>query len=1045
MAKLLLKVLLFCIVCVTQSNALSSDGTDQLETLEKARSFIGEMKLDSAEYYLLSLSDSFEEQKQWEQYASCLNGLAECRWRIYDLEKAEEYARASLQVCQSFLPKGNKQTVQSLRHLGIVSFYKDNYDESEDYLTQAKKILEKADTVDYEMMFKINRVLAAIYLYQGDVVKGLRIYQYELDNTLSNQTIDSLNLIIAYSNVGKAYLSMFHLDSAEYFLQKTVEITKEVFDETHINLAIEYRHLSYLHVTKGELHRALNYASSAEKIYKDFYGEESGRVADVYHALATIYVHLGNSNQALNYANKGLNLVVDDFGLEHSDAANFHEVLASIYGKLNNDSLEYKHLKKSLEIRKDVFGEQNRFVAESYNDLGDYNYIKLDFENAITNYNKALKILKSLARSKNSEIAYSNIGVAQSYLKQGENFELALVHFNRAIETNTYVRDAKGSLLTSQYLNDHYQLLAFMGKASTHLAMDHLQEALGGFQQCDTLIHQLRWNNISWEDQFSLSERVKDTYDQAVSLCIRLYKETNQRDYLNLALNFYENSRVSILKKALAKMDDNKLGILPDEMVAFERTIDVNIEYFESLVKREKVKEKKDPLKISSYEESLFKLNGEKDSFELILKKSFPDYYKAKHRHTSISIDEIQKGLDSRTGLFEFFKTDSVLFSFALTHDEIKVFSHPIDSTFDRRLSEFIFAFKSEERISEISVADTIFTKEAHYWYEQLLKTPLDSLGKVERLQIIPDGILSYLPFEALLKTPASSDSYKSLDYLIRHYDISYKYSLDQVLMSDLRKGNKVVMSYLGYAPSYKKSGNQVAQISEQTEFRNSLQNLNWNQFEVKQIGEQMNGKYYLSEDATETSFKEFVNQSNIIHLATHALIDDLDPMKSKFVFSQENDSLNDGYLHTYELFDLKLNPELVVLSACNTGVGELKDGEGIMSLAYGFAYSGCTSIVSSLWPVDDKSTSELMSYFYEGLDQGMTKSKALRVAKLKMIDQSGAFSANPFYWGAFVLIGNDDPLEDIIDRKVLFTAFFLLVFVTGFFYVKKRNGHNSL
>ena len=214
---------------------------------------------------------------------------------------------------------------------------------------------------------------------------------------------------------------------------------------------------------------------------------------------------------------------------------------------------------------------------------------------------------------------------------------------------------------------------------------------------------------------------------------------------------------------------------------------------------------------------------------------------------------------------------------------------------------------------------------------------------------------------------------------------------------------------------------------------RGSLIALNWSEVEVGDAAEMVDGETYLNRRATEKAFKTRAPQAGILHLATHALIDDQNPMYSKFVFAADTDSSEDGYLHTYELYNMRLHAELAVLSACNTGVGRLSQGEGVMSLARGFTYAGVPSVVMSLWPVDDKSTAELTNHFYAGLKAGLKKDAALRQAKLRFLEQADAVKGSPFYWAGMVSIGDPKPIRISSRRRAhIWFAVVGLVFIFG-------------
>jgi CHAT domain-containing protein len=163
-----------------------------------------------------------------------------------------------------------------------------------------------------------------------------------------------------------------------------------------------------------------------------------------------------------------------------------------------------------------------------------------------------------------------------------------------------------------------------------------------------------------------------------------------------------------------------------------------------------------------------------------------------------------------------------------------------------------------------------------------------------------------------------------------------------------------------------------------------------------------------------------------------HTIINDSLPMFSKLVFSEpDKNSADDGFLNTYEIYNMKLNARLAVLSACETGSGKLQKGEGVMSLARGFIYAGCPSIVMTLWQVEDKSGVDIMKNFYSYLSKGKRKDVALQMAKLKHLESADPLMAHPHYWLGYVNIGNPEPL---FISKDLYFIIFLIVAIVGVF-----------
>lgn len=190
-----------------------------------------------------------------------------------------------------------------------------------------------------------------------------------------------------------------------------------------------------------------------------------------------------------------------------------------------------------------------------------------------------------------------------------------------------------------------------------------------------------------------------------------------------------------------------------------------------------------------------------------------------------------------------------------------------------------------------------------------------------------------------------------------------------------------------------------------------------WKLHRLEASGQEVNGiaklyepdevTLYLRQAATEENVKgsSDLGTARRIHFATHGVMSERQPQYSGLVLTLDEDPQEDGLLQVYEIFNLKLNADLVVLSACETGLGKEVKGEGIIGLTRAFLYAGTPSVVVSLWPVVDRSTARLMAKFYEELNQRPDKAEALRRAKLEMI-KAGGRSAHPFHWAPFILIG---------------------------------------
>jgi CHAT domain-containing protein len=283
---------------------------------------------------------------------------------------------------------------------------------------------------------------------------------------------------------------------------------------------------------------------------------------------------------------------------------------------------------------------------------------------------------------------------------------------------------------------------------------------------------------------------------------------------------------------------------------------------------------------------------------------------------------------------------------------------------------------------------------------------------------------------------------FRNLSFLIRNYVISYSASA-MLQFSGLKStGKKAKRNLLAMAPSYDNLTNLKENgFTDETGKKVYLLPIPGVEEEIKGIKKALSGKTISGPGATENRFKQIAGNYNILHLAMHTLVNNEKPMLSKLVFYQDKDTIEDGMLNTYELFGMNLNAGLAVLSACNTGTGKLMKGEGMMNLARGFIYAGVPGIVMTLWSVEDQSSAEIVEKFYEYLEDGMAKDEALRQAKLDLIDQGDPLRSHPYYWAAYVTIGDFSPMKFVkpIWSNILFGLIGILSLAGIFITIRNR------
>ena len=419
-------------------------------------------------------------------------------------------------------------------------------------------------------------------------------------------------------------------------------------------------------------------------------------------------------------------------------------------------------------------------------------------------------------------------------------------------------------------------------------------------------------------------------------------------------------------------------------------------------------------------EEKIFQFRQQSQNLITQIEKEYPQYYELKYNNQLTSIVNIQDALPTiNTALLQYTLTDNQLVIMAISPNKVQQYQQKIDSTFFHQLNT-VKAFLNQNPVEQSKgvqkKARQQFIQNAFALQQQLLAPILAKMEEAQTLIIIPDGALNYLPFEALLtELPLSSNAaFDQLAYVLHQYTINYEYSATLWWQNTVIKNTRQA-SFAGFAPTYQGSnllaarGNTYPLLDRSETFMP----LKHNQSEVNLLAKTLNGYTLTGTAATEAAFKKTAKNYGVLHLAMHAYVNDKKPNYSHLVFAPSTDSIEDRYLYAYELYNMQLNADLAVLSACETGNGQIQKGEGVMSLSRAFKYAGVPNIVMSFWKADDFYTKYIMTHFYQFLKSGTGKNEALQQAKIAQIASAkdNKEAAHPFYWANFVLVGNGKPI----------------------------------
>jgi CHAT domain-containing protein len=573
--------------------------------------------------------------------------------------------------------------------------------------------------------------------------------------------------------------------------------------------------------------------------------------------------------------------------------------------------------------------------------------------------------------------------------------------------------------------------------------INYLQLGLETYGMAVNVIEKLRSSYQSEESKLLISGLEKNAFLNAIKTSVLLYNKTKNGIYLDEAFKYAEKSKAAVLLSSMRDMEAKQVGDLPAKMKEEEKSLKIELASYNKFIFEEKQNLKVNKDKIKLWSDKVFEINQKYDSLVKVIEFKYPSYYNLKYNSEVIQANSIKSHLANNQALIEYTMTDTILYTIVFTDRQMHILQTKVDSTFPSLIRTFrkIASSEGNQDFNKANYDQFISCSSQLY---KILIEPEKALLKNKRLIIIPDAEIGYISFDILLtRLPKPNETdYRDLPYLIIENSISYAVSATLLFNEFKKSDKKVERKLLAFAPTYDNIKHvDIKDLTSKRSDRNVLMPIPGVQKEVENISEIFNGSIFEDKQATEANFKAKAGNYGLLHLAMHTIINDENPLYSKLVFYQNDDKQDDGLLNTYELFNMDLNAQLAVLSACNTGAGKLQRGEGVMSLARGFFYAGVPSIVMTLWSVEDYSGVELMTSFYSVLAKGKTKDEALRQAKLNYLQNSDQLKAHPHFWAAYVNIGDTSPL--IMSKRIhhlwLYIGLGILLSVGIFYILVKR------
>jgi CHAT domain-containing protein len=827
------------------------------------------------------------------------------------------------------------------------------------------------------------------------------------------------------NNIGGVYLTWGDYRKALEYFDQALEMRRALGHRRQEAIALN--NIGRVYDLLGEAQKALDYHRQALELRRTL-GDRVGEGASL-NNIGLVYGWLGEKDKELDYYQQALSIfrATGDRGYEASTLNN----IASFYlytRKEPRAALQYQS--QALDIRR-ALGQRLQEATELDN-IGFIHNRMGDPRKALEYHLQAFDLRRALGHPPGEAASLGNIGAA--YAALGET-EKALNYYRQSLELQRKIE------------NRHDVAKTLYNMALLEQARGNLEQARSEMAESLNIIESLRGNVANQDLRASFVANNHEYYESYVDLLMRMHQLEPSKGHDLAALQVSERGRARSLIELLAEARiDLDQGISP-ELKQRERANHSRISWIQSRLIQAYSQAKPDQDKISSLESELKSADAEREGLDSEIRQRHPRYADLRYP-APLDLKVIQSLLDERTLLLEYSLGKDASFLFAIGAKDFQVVRLAPASTITEQIETLRPVLTSRPQrdtlVKQISSSRRL--------YRELIEPAAKLLAGKQRLIIAPSGVLHYLPFEALLSSgdvrTLESAALRSWPYLVRDYAISYVPSAG--VLASLRRPREQEAgprkTFLAFADPLYGAGMASGSGALPEQIRSAFSERSWklgrlpeSRREVEQIAalyprDQVS--LAVGEQATEENVKLVgrLGQYRFVHFATHGLLNEERPQYSGLILSLptvreagvlparkpeaaasksapdpsrsaiRDLQFEDGLLQVYEVFNLKLNADLVVLSACETGLGKEVRGEGLIGLTQGFFYAGTPSVMVSLWSVQDESTADLMVTFYRQLNNSRDKADALRGAKVKLI-QSTRYS-HPYYWASFVLMG---------------------------------------
>lgn len=823
-------------------------------------------------------------------------------------------------------------------------------------LAELNNALAQADQLQNPELYKAitQSTIGFLYLNQGRSDMALNLLEKAVAQ-LSQQG-DALQQARSLAYLGQVYSSTGKYAQAEEHLQMALAIRQERLPETHALIAASYNDLG-MAWSQIDVEQALDYFDKAIDIYTKLHGRNHPKIAITTTNIGMAYRSIKLYGDAITSFEEALKIWETIYPSVHPSKAFVQINMGQTYASMGDLAAALGFYQKALTTYQTTHGPKHPDIAYTFNLIGKVKLTQEKFDEALASYQQAL--IANVPDFESTDIRATPDG---KKFYNGNQLLYSIMYKAQALEGR------------------------YFGKT---LKQKDLDLALVNLQKCDSLIDRLRQQITNESDKITLGAIANEVYADGARISSELGEVAfrGRKKYRELSFNFAEKSKSAVLLDAISDTNAKSFAGIPVDLLEEEKALKSALALVAQKLAQKPSEEEEKYLR-----ETAFHLNQSYRDFVANLEKQYPNYFNLKYNTTSPSVGQLQKLLKNNTAVISYFiddhNTRSRLYRYIITTKSFRVESKNLPPDYNRQLT---------------GLRNSIYFLDQHAFIEIARKLALVLIPKlpvrINDLVILPSGRMSIIPFETLLtsKLKNPETKYANLPYLAKKFSTRYAFSAGLMVQNRHSDTASAIQSAMLCAPVRFPEAWHLADLSGTENEVSTLKEL-LNQKNIK-------SKVLLNGNASEAAIKHSELKSyNLLHFATHGIVDENNPELSR-IFLQTDSEAEDGNLFSGEIYNLQLKANLITLSACQTGLGKISKGEGVIGLSRALVYAGAKNIIVSFWSVADESTANLMTDFYTRLlaDQELNYSRSLRQAKLKLIQTR--YSA-PFYWAPFILIG---------------------------------------